>query len=98
MTRTSTAPYTFEASGVGTSLYFSKIIFDIDGYMTDFSARHSAIGLNIDLGSSASPNVPIHLVDGLAYYRNTMGIATPEPPPRVPALNIPAIVGPLLLD
>lgn len=98
MTRTSTAPYTFAAIGAGTGLYFSNIIFDNDGYMTDFSAKYSAIGLNIDLGPSASPGVPIHLVDGLEYYRNTMGIATPAPPPRVPALNIPAIVGPLLFD
>jgi hypothetical protein len=76
MTRTSTAPYTFTGSG-GTSLYFSNIIFDNDGYMTDFSARHSAMGLVIDLGASASPWLPIHLVDGLAYYRNTMGRAKP---------------------
>ena len=101
MTRTSTAPYTFAAIGVGTGLYFSNLIFDNDGYMTDFSVKYPAIGLNIDLGPSASPGVPIHLVDGLEYYRNTMGIATPAPPPRpprVPALNIPAIVGPLLFD
>jgi hypothetical protein len=77
MTRTSTAPYTFAAVGVGTGLYFSNIIFDNDGYMTDFSARYSAIGLVIDLGASASPWLPIHLVDGLEYYRNTMGRATP---------------------
>jgi hypothetical protein len=81
MTRTSTAPYTFAAAGAGTGLYFSNIIFDNDGYMTDFSARHSTIGLTIDLGPSSSPGVPIHLVDGLAYYRNTMGRATPPPPP-----------------
>ena len=81
MTRTSTAPYTFAAIGVGTGLYFSNLIFDNDGYMTDFSAKYSAIGLNIDLGPSASPGVPIHLVDGLEYYRNTMGRATPPPPP-----------------
>jgi hypothetical protein len=83
MTRTSTAPYTFAATGAGTGLYFSNIIFDNDGYMTDFSARYSAIGLTIDLGPSSSPGVPIHLVDGLEYYRNTMGRATPPlPPPR----------------
>jgi hypothetical protein len=81
MTRTSTAPYTFGAIGVGTGLYFSNFIFDNDGYMTDFSAKYSAIGLNLDLGPSASPGVPIHLVDGLEYYRNTMGRATPPPPP-----------------
>jgi hypothetical protein len=79
MTRTSTAPYTFEATGAGTGLYFPDIIFDNDGYMTDFSAKYSAIGLNIDLGPSASAGVPIHLVDGLEYYRNTMGRAMPAP-------------------
>ena len=104
MTRTSTAPYTFEAIGVGTGLYFPKIIFDNDGYMTDFTVKYTAIGLNIGLGSSAlsaSPPVPIHVVNGLEYYRNTMGRATPEPPPRpprVPGSNLPAIMGPLLLD
>ena len=81
MTRTSTAPYTFAATETGTGLTFSNIVFDNDGYMTDFSARYSAIGLTIDLGPSSSPGVPIHLVDGLEYYRNTMGRATPPPPP-----------------
>ncbi len=77
MTRTSAAPYTFDEDiGAGTSLYFPKIIFDNDGYMTDFFVRHSAIGLNIGLGSS-SPGVPIHLVGGLSYYKNTMGLAVP---------------------
>jgi hypothetical protein len=80
MTRTSTEPFTFAAIEVGTGLYFSNIIFDNDGYMTDFSSKYSAIGLNIDLGPSASPGVPIHLIDGLEYYRNTMGRATPLPP------------------
>ena len=88
MTRTSTAPYTFTATGVATGLYFSRLIFDNDGYMTDFSAKDPSIGLDLDLGSaalglnidldaSASSSVPIHLVDGLEYYKNTMGKATP---------------------
>jgi hypothetical protein len=83
MTRTSTAPYTFSAAGTKTSLYFSDLIFDNDGYMTDFSAKDPSIGLNIGLGPSgspvpsASPDVPIHLVDGLAYYKATMGRAVP---------------------
>ncbi len=81
MTRVSTAPYTFTAAGAGAGLYFSDVIFDNDGYMTDFSARYPAIGLTINLGPSSSPGVPIHLVDGLEYYRNTMGRATPPPPP-----------------
>jgi len=94
MARTSTNPYIFTASQQPTDrLYFSALTFDTDGYMTDFAAKYSAIGLNIDLGPSASPNVPIHLVDGLAYYKNIMGKATPVPQ----GLNIPVIVGPLLL-
>jgi hypothetical protein len=86
MTRTSTAPYTFTATGIGTGLYFSTIIFDNDGYMTDFSAKLTAIGLDIGLGSDAlfaSPPVPIHLVDGLAYYKNNMGTALPDANPNV---------------
>ncbi len=54
MTRTSTAPYTFEAN-VGTGLYFSKMIFDNDGYMTDFAVKYSAYGLNIGLGTYCTP-------------------------------------------
>lgn len=77
MTRTSTNPYTYTATGTGTGLYFSNLVFDSDGYITDFSARYPAIGLVINLGPSASPGVPIHLVDGLTYYKNTMGNATP---------------------
>jgi hypothetical protein len=83
MTRTSTAPYTFTAAGTRTGLYFPAIIFDNDGYMTDFAAKDPSIGLDIGLGASAAPftpaapNVPIHLVEGLAYYKETMGRATP---------------------
>jgi len=77
MTRTSTSPYTFTATGVGSGLYFSSLVFDSNGYMTDFSASYPAIGLTIPLGPSASPSVPIHLVDGAAYYTNTMGRAEP---------------------
>jgi len=73
MTRTSTAPYTFAGSG-GTGLFFSKLIFDNDGYITDFSAKDPSIGLDLDLGSLIDLDIT---VDGLAYYRNTMGIATP---------------------
>jgi hypothetical protein len=78
MTRTSTNPYTFTATGVGIGLYFSSLVFDNNGYMTDFSASYPAKGLTIPLGPSASPSVPIHLVDGAAYYSNTMGNATPQ--------------------
>jgi hypothetical protein len=92
MTRTSTAPYTFTAAGTRTSLYFSAIIFDNDGYMTDFAVKDPSIGLDIGLGAaaapvvSAAPNVPIHLVDGLAYYKETMGRAVP--PGHILALTV----------
>jgi hypothetical protein len=83
MARTSTAPYTFTAAGTKTSLYFPAIVFDNDGYMTDFAAKDPSIGLDIGLGASSAPvpvapsAVPIHLVEGLSYYKETMGNATP---------------------
>jgi hypothetical protein len=92
MTRTPTSPYTFTATGVGTGLYFSTIIFDNDGYMTDFSAKLTAIGLDIGMGSDAlfaSPPLPIHLVDGLAYYKTNMGTAIPDANPNVEPDIIP---------
>jgi hypothetical protein len=74
MTRTSTNPYTFTATGSQAGLYFSRLIFDNDGYMTDFSAKDPSIGLDLDLGTLIDENTT---VEGSAYYRNTMGIATP---------------------
>ena len=74
MARTSTAPYTFTATGVAAGLFFSKLIFDNDGYMTDFSAKDPSIGLDLDLGSIIDKDTT---VADLAYYKNTMGIATP---------------------
>jgi hypothetical protein len=68
MTRTSTAPYTFEGTG-GAGLYFSKIIFDNNGYMTSFCAKDSAIGLDLCAGSTLYSNTK---VDGLDYYKNNM--------------------------
>ncbi len=76
MTRTSTAPYTFAASGAGAGLYFSQIIFDNDGYMTDFSAKYNAIGLDLDAVTIIDQSTE---VDGLDYYKNTMGTASPDP-------------------
>ena len=73
MTKTSTAPYTFTGTG-GTGLYFSEIIFDNDGYMTSFCAKYPSIGLDLCAGSPIYNNTT---VDGLDYYRNTMGIAKP---------------------
>lgn len=78
MARTSTAPYTFTATGTGTGLFFSKIIFDNDGYMTTFFAKDSGINLDFTVGTivEASKNTT---VEGLAYYKNHMGTAAPDP-------------------
>jgi hypothetical protein len=78
MTRTSTAPYTFTGTG-GTGLYFSKIIFDNDGYMTSFYAKDSAINLDLNMGIMT----PNNTVDGLTYYKNNMGTAVPDVNPNV---------------
>jgi hypothetical protein len=74
MARTSTAPYTYTASESGAGLYFSKIIFDNDGYMTSFYAKDPSINLDLTLGTMTPQNT----VGGLEYYRNTMGIAIPD--------------------
>ena len=80
MTRTSTAPYTFTATGTQAGLYFSKLIFDNDGYITDFSAKDPSIGLDLDLGSLVDEDTT---VNGLTYYKNTMGRATPAELPHI---------------
>ena len=77
MTRTSTSPYTFTATQQLAGLYFSKLWFDNDGYMTAFSAKDSTTGLDIDPERSASYYNNSTTVYGLAYYKNTMGRATP---------------------
>jgi len=74
LTRTSTNPYTYTAAGTQEGLYFSKLIFDNDGYMIDFTAKDPTIGLDLDLGTLVDLNTTI---DGLAYYKNTMGRAVP---------------------
>lgn len=63
MTRTSTSPYTFTATTEPAGFFFSKIVFGDDGYMTSFSAKYSAIGLNI--GDNIAQNS--NSVDGLSY-------------------------------
>jgi hypothetical protein len=81
MTRTSTNPYTFTATQQPTDrYYYSKLWFDNDGYMTQFSAKHSATGLDIDPDRYSLFNRTI-TIDGLTYYRNTMGTATPTTRP-----------------
>lgn len=74
MTRTSASPFTFVAAGSLPGLYFSKLMFDNDGYLTDFSAKDPSIGLDLDLGTVINLNTT---VDGAAYYKNTMGRAVP---------------------
>jgi hypothetical protein len=75
MTRTSEAPYTFTATEAAAGLFFSRLVFDSEGYLTDFSAKDPSIGLDLDLGSIIDEDTT---VDGLDYYRSTMGKATPE--------------------
>ena len=81
MARTSTSPYTFTATQQATGfLYFPKLWFDNDGYMTQFSAKDSATGLDLDPDRYSLYNKTI-TVDGLTYYKNTMGTATPTARP-----------------
>lgn len=78
MERTSTSPFTFTATQQPTGLYFTKLWYDNDGYLTQFAARHSTTGLDLD----PEFNSPIYYqnniaVNGLSYYKNTMGRAVP---------------------
>ncbi len=75
MTRTSTSPYTFEATEAPDGFFFSKLWFGNDGYMTAFSAKDSITGLDIAPGQFQFNNLTT--VDGIDYYRDTMGLATP---------------------
>lgn len=77
MTRTSTNPYTFTATQEPAGLFFSKLWFDNDGYMTAFSAKDSNTGLDIDPERSALYYKNLTTVDGFDSYRNTMERATP---------------------
>jgi hypothetical protein len=76
MARTSTQPYIFTATESPSRFHFTRIWFGDDGYMTAFSARDPTIGLEIDPGDDVFQNLTT--VDGLDYYRNTMGRATPD--------------------
>jgi hypothetical protein len=75
MARTSTQPYIFTATESPSRFHFTKIWFADDGYMTAFSARDPTIGLEIDPADEVFQNGTT--VEGLAYYRTTMGRATP---------------------
>lgn len=77
MTRTSTVPYTFTAAEEPDGLFFSRLWFDNDGYLTAFSAKDSNTGLDIDPAQTALYFENLTSVEGLAYYRETMGRATP---------------------
>jgi hypothetical protein len=75
LNRTSTNPYTFTAAQEPTGFfYYSKLIFDANGYLTAFAAKDSTTGLNIAPGQSNFTNLTT--VKGLDYYRNTMGTPT----------------------
>jgi hypothetical protein len=80
MTRTSTNPHTFTFSGTASNLYFSTLIFDNDGYLTDFIAKDPSIGLDLGLGTLIDL---VATVEGLTYYKNTMGQAVPAEGPHV---------------
>jgi hypothetical protein len=95
MIRTSTDPYTFTATEEPEGLFFSKLWFGSDGYMIAFSAKDSNTGLDIDPGQTAVYFENLTTVDGLDYYRKTMGIARPQ---GSRTLNVPATLTPLLLD
>jgi hypothetical protein len=78
MTRTSTNPYTFAATQQPAGLFFTKLWFDNDGYMTKFAAKDSTTGLDIDPDRTAAAYYQNSTtVNGLSYYKNTMGTATP---------------------
>ena len=77
MTQTSTNPYTFTATQQPAGLFFPKLWFDNDGYMTKFSAKDSSTGLDIDPERNALYYQNSTTVNGLSYYKNTMGNATP---------------------
>jgi hypothetical protein len=97
MTRTSTNPYTFTATQQPAGLFFSKLWFDNDGYMTKFSAKDSTTGLDIDPDRIAAFYQNSTTVNGLSYYKNTMGRAVPvNITPKKPSNIAPFL--PLLLD
>ena len=66
--------------------------------MTAFSAKDSTTGLDIDPSQTEIYFVNRTTVDGLDYYRNTMGIASPAVIPEVKKLNIMPILDQLLLE
>jgi len=78
MTKTSTNPYIFTATQQSTDFFFSRLWFDNDGYMTQFAAKDSSTGLDIDPERIASYYNNSTTVEGLSYYKDTMGRAVPS--------------------
>ena len=68
----------FTATQTPPGFFFSTLWFGGDGYLTQFSAKDAAIGLDIRPGDDVFQNSTT--VKGLVYYRNTMGTATPSRP------------------
>jgi Bacterial TSP3 repeat len=91
MIRTATAPFTFTATEQPAGFFFSEIVFGNDGYMVEFSAKDSETGLDIDPGDDYFQNLTT--VNGLDYYRNTMGLALPDQCPDDPDKAEPGICG-----
>ena len=76
MAKSSAVPYTFTATQQKDGLFFSSIILGDDGYLTEFSAKDTETGLDIDPGDDVFQNLTT--VYGLDYFRSTMGTAVPE--------------------
>jgi hypothetical protein len=70
----------FTASAGAAGLYFSRLEFDNDGYMTSFCAADPSIGLDCCAGYIIDN---IIRVDGLEYYKTTMGTAIPSGNPGI---------------
>ena len=79
MEKISTQPYVFSATESPERFFFTKIWFGNDGYMTAFSAKDATIGLDVDPDNWIFQNSTT--VEGLDYYRNTMGKAMPDTVP-----------------
>ena len=75
MARAANQTLTFTATEQPSRFFFSTIWFGNDGYMTAFSARNPANGLDLKPTDMFFQN--LNSVDGVSYYRNTMA---PRPP------------------
>ena len=73
--RLGTAPSTFSATASPPLFYFSNLMFGGDGYLIQFSAKDPRIGLDVRPEDDYFPNSTA--VQGLDYYRTTLGKAIP---------------------